>query len=49
MTYGIYESNNIKFYNLCKETRYLPAQKIKEKDDFNRDLKIQTVKYSGNN
>lgn len=46
MTYGIYESNNLIFYDLCKKTRYIPAPQINEKDNFNRNIVIKTIKYS---
>lgn len=43
---GIYESNNLKFYDLCNRYNYLAKGNIEEKDDYGRKIEVNTVMYS---
>jgi hypothetical protein len=42
---GIYESNNVKLYELCSKYNFKPANKIDELDGYGRKLEIKTIKY----
>jgi hypothetical protein len=40
---GVYESNNLKFYDMCTKFNYIPSESINEQDDFGRSIDIKTV------
>jgi hypothetical protein len=42
---GVYESNNLKFNDLCKQYNFEPVHQIDELDNYGRKIDIKTILF----
>ena len=45
VTYGVYESNSLDFYKLCKNHNYAPEENITELDYLGAPIDIKQMHY----
>ena len=48
VTYGIYESDSLDFYRLCKNHNFAPEKHITEIDQLGAPIEIETKHYVNN-